>query len=39
VTIAVGPSRGTLRLDFEDLTLDAKENDNLRLYADADENE
>ena len=39
VAIAVGPSRGTLRLDFEDLTLDAKENDNLRLYADADENE
>ena len=39
VAIDVGASRGTLRLDFEDLTLDAKENDNLRLYADADENE
>ena len=39
VGIDVGPSRGTLRLDFETLTLDAKKNDNLRLYADADENE
>eukprot|EP01046_Picozoa_sp_COSAG06_P002642 COSAG06_NODE_95_length_24425_cov_882.571035_19_plen_471_part_00 len=39
VAIDVGPSRGTLRLDFETLTLDAKKNDNLRLYADADENE
>jgi hypothetical protein len=39
VAIDVGPSRGTLRLDFETLTLDAKANDNLRLYADADENE
>ena len=39
VAIDVGPSRGTLRLDFEDLTLDVKKNDNLRLYADADENE
>ena len=39
VAIEVGPSRGTLRLDFETLTLDAKANDNLRLYADADENE
>ena len=39
VAIDVGASRGTLRLDFEDLTLDAKENDHLRLYADADENE
>ena len=39
VAIDVGPSHGTLRLDFETLTLDAKKNDNLRLYADADENE
>jgi hypothetical protein len=39
VAIDVGPSHGTLRLDFETLTLDAKANDNLRLYADADENE
>ena len=37
VAINVGPSRGSLRLDFEPLTLDQKANDNLRLYSDEDE--
>jgi hypothetical protein len=40
VAIDVGPSRGGLRLSFEDLTLDAKgANDNLRLYSDEEEND
>eukprot|EP01043_Picozoa_sp_COSAG02_P014153 COSAG02_NODE_578_length_20075_cov_93.607930_10_plen_879_part_00 len=39
VTIDVGPSRGSLRLEFETLTLDKEHNDNLRLYSAADENE
>lgn len=39
IAIDVGPSRGFVRLDFEDLTLDAKKNDNLRLYSDANEND
>jgi hypothetical protein len=39
VAIDVGPSRGSLRIDFDELTLDAKNNDNLRVYTDADENE
>eukprot|EP01043_Picozoa_sp_COSAG02_P041697 COSAG02_NODE_3479_length_6673_cov_3.496197_1_plen_657_part_00 len=36
VAIDVGPSRGSLRLDFEVLTLDSQANDNLRLYSDED---
>jgi hypothetical protein len=39
VVIDVGPSRGRLRIDFDHLTLDKKDNDNLRIYSDADENE
>lgn len=34
VTIDVGPSHGHLRFEFDHLTLDAKKNDNLRLYSD-----
>ena len=37
VAIDVGPSRGNLRLSFEDLTLDKAANDNLRIYSDADQ--
>ena len=36
---AASPSRGRLRIDFDHLTLDKKDNDNLRIYSDADENE
>eukprot|EP01046_Picozoa_sp_COSAG06_P059807 COSAG06_NODE_12498_length_1373_cov_1.701727_3_plen_155_part_01 len=37
VRIDVGAShRGNLRLAFDELTLDAKANDNLRLYTDAE---
>eukprot|EP01043_Picozoa_sp_COSAG02_P014606 COSAG02_NODE_605_length_19635_cov_7.106982_8_plen_705_part_00 len=39
VTIDVGPSRGSVRLEFETLTLDEKSNDNLRLYSDEDRND
>ena len=39
MAIDVGPSRGSLVLDFETLTLDETANDNLRLYSDADEND
>ena len=39
VTINVGPSRGSVRLEFETLTLDEKSNDNLRLYSDEDSND
>lgn len=39
VTIDVGPSHGSVRLEFETLTLDGKGNDNLRLYSDEDEND
>ena len=39
VAIDVGPSRGNLVLDFEDLTLDENANDNLRLYSDQDGND
>lgn len=35
VTIDVGASCGQIRLAFDDLTLDPKANDNLRLYSDA----
>lgn len=34
--IDVGPSHGHLRFEFDYLTLDAKKNDNLRLYTSAD---
>ncbi len=36
VLIDVGPSHGHLRIEFDYLTLDAKKNDNLRLYSDVD---
>lgn len=38
VLIDVGPSHGHLRLEFDHLTLDAKHNDNLRLFSDVDLN-
>lgn len=39
VTIDVGPSHGNLRLDVDHLSLDAKNNDNFRLYSDSDLND